>query len=70
MRFFMDLEKKKTLGAAKGFGAQVEEKDTNEICVDEKNKVVTSPAFMKGSAQYYEVFEGISKMVAKANELA
>lgn len=43
-------------------GASVVEKDINEIAIDEKYKVVTTPAFMK-NASFYEVFNGIGSMV-------
>lgn len=42
--------------------ANVVEKDVDEICVDQKNNIVTTPAYMK-NASYYEVFTGIGKMV-------
>jgi len=35
----------------------------NEIHVDEKNKVVTTPAYMYDGAPIHEVFEGIKKLV-------
>ena len=43
-------------------GADVIERDVNQLQVDTKYKVVTTPAFMK-NASFYQVFEGIGKMV-------
>ncbi|KAL6074993.1 Glutamine amidotransferase class 1 domain containing 3 [Balamuthia mandrillaris] len=44
-------------------GGEAVEKNVDEVLVDEKNKVVTTPAYMFGDATPYEVFEGIGKMV-------
>lgn len=46
----------------KYFGANPEKKKSNEICIDEKNKIVSTPAFMN-DASLYEVYEGIEKLV-------
>lgn len=43
-------------------GAKPIDKDVNEIHVDLKFRVVTTPAFMK-NASFAEVFNGIGKMV-------
>ncbi|CAF0822760.1 unnamed protein product [Brachionus calyciflorus] len=44
-------------------GAVPVEKDTLEVHVDEKFKVVSTPAFMKHSATPGEVFDGIGKLI-------
>jgi len=36
---------------------------SNEICVDEMNKVISAPAYMNSNASLYEVYEGIEKLV-------
>jgi enhancing lycopene biosynthesis protein 2 len=48
--------------------AQIIEKDVDEFCVDEVNKIVTTPAFMK-NAQYHQVYDGIGKMVNEVIKL-
>lgn len=50
------------LDAAKSFGADVQEMDVSEICVDEKNNVVTTPAFMY-AGKFHQIQEGVGKMV-------
>jgi enhancing lycopene biosynthesis protein 2 len=42
---------------------------SSEIIVDEKNKIVTTPAFMN-DATFYEVYLGIEKLVNKILELS
>lgn len=39
--------------------------DSNGICVDQKNKIYSTPAYMKGDAKACDVYEGIEKMVAE-----
>lgn len=51
------------LDAAKSLGANVEMRNIDEVSVDKQNKVVTTPAYMKGDAKASEVFDGIGKMV-------
>jgi len=48
--------------AAKSFGANVKLMNVDEVCVDEKNKVVTSPAYMY-NGKFHEIQDGVSKMV-------
>jgi enhancing lycopene biosynthesis protein 2 len=50
-------------------GAEVIEKDVNQIQVDNKFKIVTTPAFMK-NATFYQVFDGIGKMVDEVVKMA
>lgn len=57
-----------TVETLRSLGATVVEKDVGEIHVDQKNKVVTTPAFMK-NASFFEVFEGIGKMVDEVMRL-
>ena len=47
----------------------MEEKNINEIAVDQKNKVVTNPAYMKGTARPHEVYDGIGEMIKKVLSL-
>lgn len=51
-----------SIEAAKSFGANVELKNVDEVCVDAKNKVVTSPAYMY-NGKFHEIQEGVTKMV-------
>eukprot|EP00088_Acartia_fossae_P040892 TRINITY_DN4263_c0_g2_i1.p1 TRINITY_DN4263_c0_g2~~TRINITY_DN4263_c0_g2_i1.p1 ORF type:complete len:255 (-),score=68.00 TRINITY_DN4263_c0_g2_i1:2-766(-) len=51
-----------SIEAAKSFGANVELKNVDEVCVDSKNKVVTSPAFMY-NGKFHEIQGGVTKMV-------
>ena len=52
-----------SIDAAESWGAQCELKDIGEICVDKKNKLVTSPAFMKDAENWYPVMEGNERLV-------
>ncbi|XP_040566712.1 glutamine amidotransferase-like class 1 domain-containing protein 3, mitochondrial [Lepeophtheirus salmonis] len=54
-----------SLDAANSLGANVVEKEVTEVCVDEKNKVVSSPAFMY-DGKFHEVHDSVTNMV---NEL-
>lgn len=51
-----------TVESLKIMGANVFEKDVNEIHVDHEHKIVTTPAYMK-NATYFEIFSGIGLMV-------
>jgi len=48
-------------------GANHQECDVNEICVDEKHRIITTPAFMK-NAPFHEVSDGIGLMIGKLIE--
>ena len=50
-------------------GAEVIEKDVNQIQVDKRFKVVSTPAFMK-NATFFQVFEGIGKMIDEVLKMA
>lgn len=52
-----------SIDAASGMGNNMHEKDVTEICVDETNRIVTTPAYMKDTAKPHEVYEGIEKLV-------
>lgn len=52
---------------AKGFGCQVEACKPTEICVDEENKIITTPAYMVAT-RISEIFDGAENMVAKLEE--
>ena len=45
------------------FGANMELKGVDELCVDEANKLVSTPAYMNGTAKYHEVQDGVTSMV-------
>jgi enhancing lycopene biosynthesis protein 2 len=49
---------------ARQMGADTQECDVNEICVDDQHQLVTTPAFMK-NAPFHEVFDGIGLMIEK-----
>jgi len=51
--------------AAKSFGANMELKGVEEVCVDADNKIVTTPAFMF-NGQFHQIQDGVASMV---NEL-
>jgi len=51
-----------SLEAAASFGANIEHCEVSEVCVDEENKVVTSPAFMY-NGKFHEIQDGVSNMV-------
>jgi len=53
---------------AKGFGANMELKDVDELSIDCENKIVTSPAFMF-NGKFHEIQDGVSSMVNKVLEL-
>jgi len=50
--------------AAKSFGANMELKGVEEVCVDAENKIVTTPAFMF-NGQFHQIQDGVSAMVAE-----
>ena len=52
-----------SIEAAKSFGANMELKNVDELCVDEANKLVSTPAYMCGTAKYHEVQDGVTNMV-------
>lgn len=54
--------------SAQQMGAETQECDINEICVDDQHRVVTTPAFMK-NAPFHEVFDGVGRMVEKVIQM-
>ena len=51
-----------TIDKAEEFGANMVECGVDEVCVDEENKIVTTPAFMY-EGEFHEIHDGINKMV-------
>lgn len=56
------------IDAACAMGANVVEKDVNEIAFDDKNLIVTTPAFMY-EGQFFEIYNGIGNMIKKVVQL-
>lgn len=54
--------------AARKMGADTQECDVNQICVDDQHRIVTTPAFMK-NAPFHEVFDGIGLMIEKVIQM-
>ena len=57
-----------SLEAAASFGAKVEQKEVNEVCVDSKMKIVTSPAFMY-NGKFHEIHDGVANMIKELIKL-
>lgn len=58
------------LGVAEALGSNVNECDVDKVCVDKATKVVSTPAYMKGSAAPHEVFEGIGRLVSEVLQMS
>lgn len=58
-----------TASAIESVGSKNEERKVTEVCVDEKNKIVTSPAYMYGDAAPHEIFDGIQNMITETLKL-
>lgn len=52
-----------SIEVANKLGNKVVNCDIDDICKDSYSKVVTTPAYMKGTANPYEVYQGIGKLV-------
>jgi enhancing lycopene biosynthesis protein 2 len=53
-----------SIDVASGFGNTLNDKiNIDGVCVDENNKIYSTPAYMKEDAKPHEVFEGIDNMV-------
>eukprot|EP01064_Diplonema_japonicum_P009377 TRINITY_DN16870_c0_g1_i1.p1 TRINITY_DN16870_c0_g1~~TRINITY_DN16870_c0_g1_i1.p1 ORF type:complete len:251 (+),score=70.30 TRINITY_DN16870_c0_g1_i1:59-754(+) len=52
------------IGAATSFGAVHSDCDVDEVCVDEANRLVTTPAYMKNAAPH-EVHDSVNNMIAE-----
>lgn len=50
------------INAAKSFGANMELKNIDEICVDSRNKLVSAPAYMY-NGKFHEIQDSVSNMV-------
>lgn len=59
-----------TKNAIESLGAIHKECKVNEICIDENNKVITTPAYMYGDARPKDIFEGIQACVKKVVEMS
>ncbi|KAI0986189.1 hypothetical protein GJ496_010555 [Pomphorhynchus laevis] len=51
-----------TSQVANQFGARVESKDVNQVCIDQENMIISSPAFMKNT-DIHSVYEGLGGLV-------
>lgn len=56
-------------GALRAMGAENRPASVHEIVVDEKNRIVTTPAYMLGTG-IAQVASGIEKLIAKVLEMA
>jgi enhancing lycopene biosynthesis protein 2 len=53
-----------TASAIEKMGAKHQDRPTEEICVDEENRIVSTPAYMSAQ-RVHQVYEGIGKLVDK-----
>ena len=58
-----------TASVVEKVGSKNQVKKVSEVCIDEQNKIVTSPAYMYGSAAPHEIFDGIQSMVNETLKL-
>ena len=49
--------------AAAEWGADVRQCQVDDVCVDENNRLVTTPAFMFDTREFHRVFDGVGKMI-------
>ena len=54
---------------ATAFGAMHEIMDVGDVCIDEENMVVTTPAFMKEALDYYSIYKGNDKLIEELLKL-
>lgn len=52
-----------TIDVAEGFGAQLESQDHDGVTIDQDNRVVTAPAFMKEQTNYHLIYQNVRAMV-------
>ncbi|MCK4980329.1 MAG: isoprenoid biosynthesis glyoxalase ElbB [Candidatus Delongbacteria bacterium] len=52
----------------KYFGAEPMLLNSEDICIDEKNKVISAPAYMNGNATLFQVYSGIEKLIKYISE--
>lgn len=57
------------IDVAKGFGATMEVKSVAEVCIDETNRLVSTPAYMY-NGQFHEIQDGVSSMVNELLKMA
>jgi enhancing lycopene biosynthesis protein 2 len=58
-----------SIEVADNFGNKHVERDIDQVHVDPNYKIVTTPAYMKGTAAPHEVYEGVGKLVAEVLKL-
>jgi len=58
-----------TASAIEQMGSKHQDRPTEEICVDEVHRIVSTPAYMSAQ-RIYQAYEGIGKLVDKVLELA
>lgn len=52
-----------SIDAATSFGNELVEANLDQVVIDEANRIVTAPAYMKGDATPSQVFSNVSKLV-------
>lgn len=52
-----------SIDIAKKWGNNLVEADVNEVIYDDKYLLFSTPAYMKGTAKYHEVYDGINSLV-------
>jgi len=57
-------------GGAEAMGAKHVVKNVTEIHTDEANKIVTTPAYMCGTAPVHEIHDGVGEMIKKVLKLS
>ncbi|OQR67107.1 ES1 protein -like protein [Tropilaelaps mercedesae] len=55
--------------AAESWGAKHVNCRVDEVCIDESNKVVTTPAFMFATNQFHLIHDGVGKMISALKTL-
>jgi enhancing lycopene biosynthesis protein 2 len=63
-------EKSDASSKIEALGHRHHEKKPDEICVDAKNKVVSTPAYMHDKASLADIFRGVRQLVDRVVELA
>ncbi|KAI3382799.1 hypothetical protein SNEBB_005536 [Seison nebaliae] len=51
------------IDVVENFGTTTEECSVTNVCIDEKNKILTSPAYMYGNAKWHEIDDGIRELI-------
>jgi enhancing lycopene biosynthesis protein 2 len=59
-----------TAKAIQDMGSHHQQQAVTEACIDEKNNLITAPAYMYGDAPIHQVYEGIGRMIEKVVERA